>query len=105
MNLAPAMRRCAQNPSWFNLEMLKEAEKKITESAELDRICFLEGSVPTSAPACFKHIRSLKVQSLSQGIKLGKLKFSSGTSIKKVFNTFFSDNYNKGSYSIQIAEF
>ena len=94
-------RKCIKNPSKHNFVLVTKAEEDLSNSIELDRLCFLNGTATNSTSECFKAVRFLSVQSLPQQRHFGKLKFFSEISIVNGFNMFFSDNCNKQHFEIR----
>ena len=88
-------RKCIKNPSPSNLKLLTQGHKNFAESVELDRLCFLQGTITSSASACFKALRPLSIQSITHQIKLGNSKFTAVHSLSNGFNIFLSDNFNE----------
>ena len=91
LNLVKTLRRkCIKNPSHHNFVLVTKAEEDLSDSIELDRLCFLNGTATNSTTECFKAVRSLSVQSLPQQMHFGKLKFCSEISIANGFNMLFT---------------
>ena len=92
-------KKIARNPSKTNLSRLSELEIEFREFSEMDKICFINGSMTSNLSDCFALLRSLKSSDYPKIMFFDQERLENPVDIANGFNKFFAKNFNTGSYT------
>ena len=92
--LNTAKRKRVKNPTISNLKKVDILQRDFDNSAELDRLLFIDGARTSSLTDCFRLLNSLKSTSYPTVMKENSVSFTGGYQIANAFNTHLAKNYN-----------
>ena len=95
--LNTARRKYSKNPIKIKLDSLQSLQRDYSDSVELDKIIYINGSSTSSLNECFSLLSSLKNTSLSKQMFLSQEKLLN-SDIPTTFNEYFAGNFNFNSY-------
>ena len=102
--LNTAKRKYSMNPIKNDLDSLQSLQREYSDSVELDKIIYINGSSTSSLNQCFSLLNSLKNTSLPNQMFLSQEKLPS-TDIPTAFNKYFAGNFNFNSYDGSISTY
>ena len=87
--LNTARKRAARNPTKSNRSQLSRLASEFEALSEMDKICFINGSMTTCLPDCFALLRSLKTSSYPKQMFYKNKALEDPIAIANGFNNFF----------------
>ena len=92
-------RKIARNPSKTNLSRFSELEIEFLEFSEMDKICFINGSMTSNFSDCFALLRSLKSSDYPKITFFDQERLENPVDVANGLNKFFAKNFNTGSFT------
>ena len=102
--LNAAKRKIVKNPSKNNFKSVEKLQLEFSDSAELDRISFINGASTNTLAECCTLLNSLKTNMYPLVMRHEDNRLKTGSEIANAFNIHFSSNFNYQHYSAIIYE-
>ena len=96
-------KRAVKNPTFHNLNNLEVAEISLSQSVELDKVCFLSGSLTNSVHDSFNLLNSFKRCNIPSTMNHYSNILSTDEDIANSFNDFFISTFNDKTYDSNIS--
>ena len=102
--LNTARRKYSKNPIKNNLDSLQSLQRAYSDSVELDKIIYINGSSTSSLNQCFSFLNSFKNTSLPKQMFLSQEKLLN-SDIPTALNEYFAGNFNFSFYDGWISTY
>ena len=102
--LNTARRKYSKNPIKNSLDSLQSLQMEFSDSVELDKIIYINGSSTSSLNQCFSLLNSLKNTSLPKQMFLSQEKLLD-SDIPTALNEYFAGNFNFNSYDGSVSTY